>query len=508
MSAILVAVPTGARESCAPEHVAILDDVGRVVAFNDAWQRFAAQHGLRFNVGENYAQACHAAFGGSAERGTALAAGIRAVIDGELPEFAAILPAGEPDETRWLRVRVHRVEGDSPGPIVVTQALVEAVDEEIELPTQLALSCPEEPAYHLEFAAHEKTDSTDISCDSLVQIASRELRTPLNAVIGFSHLLLKEPLGERQLQKVRYVHEAGRTLLELVNNMLEYASLDRGDFELVVQAFDVRHLIQEVVALAQPAANDKRLPVRFVVADDVPAVVQGDRHRLRHVLDNLLKHAVKFTHRGYVLIEVANSGMQECSVRLQFRVSDTGIGMAPNRCEQRFAPCSSSDTEAVRLHEGSGIGLALSRRIIARMGGKLVVLSEPGKGTTFEFDPVFERTSSCDPASTHASKSNSEAPNAGFPGEEASVVPAENEDRPGELEALGQAVIDQNWRTVEHLCSRLIDYSASAHSPMIAEEAFRLTLAARRKSPQRAREVFRSLARAIADLHASDAYES
>ena len=498
MTATSMASQGHAGGAGAPEHVAILDADGRVIAFNDSWRAFAAQHGLNFNVGENYAQACDDACGGRAELGSALAAGIRAVIGGALPEFSAVLPASGADDPNGLRVRVHRVAGDGPGNIVVTQALVDPGSVALQ---SAADATDDSQEYHVEFSPTHALNSsaTEICGRSLLQAISHELRTPLNAVIGFSHLLLREPLEERQLQKVRYVHEAGRTLLELVNNMLEYDNLERGECELLCEDFDVRSLVQEVVALAQPPAKDKHLVVRYVVCDDVPSIVRGDRHRLRQVLLNLVGNAVRFTVRGSVSVNVGTETAEQVHVRLLISVCDTGIGIAPEQQAHLFAPCSRTGASATPKRGGAGLGLALSRRLIELMGGHIKLFSAPGKGATFEIDPVFQHaieggaTANCLHRLDDIERQGTlEA------GGDLSRTVVDEETWRHQLEPIGRAVIEQDWRHVEALCNQLMEQASTQPRSAVADEALRLTLAARRGSALRAREAFQQLAHCVA----------
>ena len=213
---------------------------------------------------------------------------------------------------------------------------------------------------------------------------SHELRTPLNAIGGHVQLLdmgLHGPVTGEQQDALGRVTRAQQHLLGLINDILNYAKLESGRVEYDLQALDVREVVAEVTTLIGPQLAARALGFDVALSDAVPPV-WGDREKVRQILFNLLSNAVKFTDPGgRVLVDVAGPAARGDVVFL--RVTDTGVGVPPDKQEEIFAPFVQVRANLGRLHEGTGLGLAISRDLARGMGGDLRVRSAPGAGSTF-----------------------------------------------------------------------------------------------------------------------------
>jgi PAS domain S-box-containing protein len=214
---------------------------------------------------------------------------------------------------------------------------------------------------------------------------SHELRTPLNGVIGMLELLEDTPLTEEQRALVRTAVSSGDALVGVVNDVLDFSKIEAGKLELEQRAFDPRELVESTCEMLAPDAHAKGVELTLWVGDSVPATLEGDAHRIRQVLTNLLANAVKFTTRGEVSVHVEADAALDGSVRLRVEVSDSGIGIEPQQLARLFEPFTQADTSTTRRFGGTGLGLAISRRLVAIMAGELTADSSPGHGSTFRF---------------------------------------------------------------------------------------------------------------------------
>ncbi|MBL8348923.1 MAG: response regulator, partial [Burkholderiaceae bacterium] len=213
---------------------------------------------------------------------------------------------------------------------------------------------------------------------------SHEIRTPLNAVLGVSELLAGTPLSDEQRRHVHVFQQAGQTLSELINDLLDLTKIESGRLEIGCEVFAVRPTLERVMALLRPRAQQKGLAFELGVADDVPERVEGDRPRLEQALTNLLGNAIKFTSQGRVRLAVTVERRDgDPQPLLHFAVSDTGIGIAEDKLGVIFEPFVQADGSVTRRFGGTGLGLAITRAIAMLLGGRVSVASTPGQGSVF-----------------------------------------------------------------------------------------------------------------------------
>ena len=230
-------------------------------------------------------------------------------------------------------------------------------------------------------------------------VISHELRTPLNGVLGFAELLASTPLDSEQKSYAETISKSGNHLLAIVNDILDFSSIEKGTLAIHVEPFAFAHLVKSSGQAVQKSAEDKGLVFRTVIEPDVPEQILGDETRIRQILINLLGNAVKFTSGGSVILRVA-SAKEKGGRLLDFSVEDTGIGMSPETIGILFQPFTQAEMKTNRMFGGTGLGLAISKRLAEAMGGKITVVSAPGKGSTFTLRLPLEIStpSTADPA--------------------------------------------------------------------------------------------------------------
>ena len=211
---------------------------------------------------------------------------------------------------------------------------------------------------------------------------SHEIRTPMNGILGMTELLSRGRLDDAQARQVQAISGCGKSLMAILNDLLDLSKIEAGRLQLESQAFDLHQAVRDCCELMSAHAADKGLSLTVELPDSVPRHVVGDLLRLQQVLRNLLGNALKFTPHGAVTVAVGHGPR---TGELRFSVRDSGIGISDEACERLFKPFEQADSSTSRRYGGTGLGLSISRELVQMMGGNIGVQSTPGVGSEFFF---------------------------------------------------------------------------------------------------------------------------
>ncbi len=233
--------------------------------------------------------------------------------------------------------------------------------------------------------AKRRAEQASKAKEQFLSTMSHEIRTPLNAIIGMTEVMLMDQLTEEQERHLNLLKFSGENLLVLINDILDFNKIEAGKLELEVVNFDFVSILEKINESMSGLVEQKGLEFKLEIDPDIPKYVKGDPVRLGQVINNLVNNAIKFTEKGYIRVDAKAIYVGADMCTIEVKVTDSGIGIAPDKLETIFQSFTQANTRITRKYGGSGLGLSISRKILALMSSNLEVNSTVGQGSTFFF---------------------------------------------------------------------------------------------------------------------------
>ena len=259
--------------------------------------------------------------------------------------------------------------------------------EHAELATKIA-----EEAQSKAEEATQIAENAVISKQQFLSNMSHEIRTPMNSIIGFTKVMLKTELTEKQREYVTAIKMSGDVLTVLIDDILDLAKVDAGKMIFERKPFKMTSSISAMIQLFEPKIQEKNLKLVKNYDDNIPLILLGDPVRLHQILINLVSNAVKFTLNGSITIDVEMLHQDENEVIIEFKITDTGIGIAEDKIEHIFENFQQATSDTSRLYGGTGLGLAIAKQLTEQQGGTITVKSILDKGTTCSVIMPFKKS--------------------------------------------------------------------------------------------------------------------
>lgn len=269
----------------------------------------------------------------------------------------------------------------------------EYLEKEKELNKQLSGKQKELESYieKLELTSEKLKQSSSAKADFLATM-SHEIRTPMNAILGMTHFLKEDNPREDQLESINVLDFSGKTLLSLIDDILDLSKIDSGKIEFEQVDFVIRDLINTISESFKTTAINKKVKLITEIDDKLPDYLNGDSVRLTQILNNLVSNALKFTEEGSVKILVNVNYETKSDINVQFKVVDTGIGIEEDRIQSIFDSFVQANKTTNRLYGGTGLGLSISKKLVELQDGSIEVISEVGKGSEFIIELAFSKS--------------------------------------------------------------------------------------------------------------------
>ncbi len=238
----------------------------------------------------------------------------------------------------------------------------------------------------------ESANKANVVKSNFIANMSHEIRTPMNAIMGLAHLLKNTELGAKQREYIDTIEESSVSLLEIVNNILDFSKTQDGNMSMEKECFSMKDIVHDMQRIATQWTDEKNIEFNVTLEPQIASEYIGDAIRLNQVLTSLITNAMKFTHKGSVKVYAKIESENNHNVLLHFTVEDTGIGIAPEHLNSLFEGFTQADFSSTRRYGGIGLGLALCRNLTVLMGGEIWCTSEVGKGSTFHFTCRLDKT--------------------------------------------------------------------------------------------------------------------